>query len=137
MHAEPSRNSRGVRFGAETLTFVAADSKLRPLRDQIILEPLQWEPSETVHVEHHVKPLRGIVKAIGPGVYPKRYDHPEKHKRTKMWDSTRLRPCDVKVGETVELGGLEIQGYAFETFYWGDVLHVICREADVAGVVNP
>jgi hypothetical protein len=81
-----------------------------------------------------MKPLRGLVKAVGPGCYPKRYDHAEKGKRTKMWDSKRLRKTEVKVGDVVELGGSEIGGYSFDSFYWGETLHLMCREEDVAGI---
>ncbi len=72
--------------------------------------------------------------SCGPGCYPKKYDHRDKHKRTKTWDSTRLRPTEVKVGDTVELGGLNIGGYAFDSFYHGDKLMLIAREEDVCGI---
>src|SRR6266478_1255669 len=39
--------------------------------------------------------------------------------------------------KAVELGGYEYGGYAFQTFIWGSKLHLICREADVSGVVEP
>jgi hypothetical protein len=130
--AQPSRTTRGSRFGGETLTLVPADVLIRPLRDQMIVEPLETIYSRHIIVDHHTKPLRGIVKAIGPGHFPKKYDHALKHKRTKMWDSKHFQPTELKVGDVVELGGAEIGGYAFETFYWGDVMHLHCREADVA-----
>ncbi len=125
----------GLRIGNETNTFIAASANVRPLRDQIVIEPLQWKPSTIIAVEWHGKPLRGVVRAVGPGCYPKKYDGP-KGKRTKSWDSKHFRPCDVKVGDVVELGGLEIRGYLFTTFMWGTTECVICREADVAIVVE-
>jgi len=125
----------GHRVGNETNDIVPADAILRPLRDQIIVEPLEWKPSKTLEVVYHGKPLRGIIRAVGPGVYPKRYNGP-KGLRTKTWESKAFRPCDVKVGDEVELGGLELKGYLFQTFIWGTKTMVICREADVTGVVE-
>jgi len=130
-----SQEIPGKRIGNETWDSVPADAKIRPLRDTIILEPLDWQASRIIAVAYQGKPLRGRVKAIGPGTYPKKYDGP-KGKRTKAWESKAFRPCDVKVGDIVELGGLELHGYLWTTFRWGKVEHLICREADVAGVVN-
>lgn len=123
-----------MRFGGETFTGVPASCTIRPLRDQIILEPIEVTYSDTILVINETKPLKGRILAIGPGHYPKKYDHQDKGKRTKMWDSTRFRPTECKVGDIVELGGAELNGYAFETFRWGDKLCVHCREADVAAV---
>lgn len=128
-------DSFGVRIGNETITRIPADAVMRPLRDQIIVEPLAWEPSKILNIVYHGKPLRGIVKAVGPGCYPKRYNG-RKGQRSKTWDSKSFRPCDLNVGDVVELGGLELRGYLFQTFFWGDVEHVICREEDVAVVVD-
>jgi co-chaperonin GroES (HSP10) len=125
------RMDRGVRLGNETLTTVRADERIRPLRDQIVVEPLDWEPSKIISVAYWGKPLRGIVRAVGPGTYPKKYDG-RKGQRTKMWDAKHFRPCDVKVGDIVELGGLEIGGYLHSTFWWGSIEMVLCREEDVA-----
>lgn len=122
---------RGVRLGNETLTTVRADERIRPLRDQIVVEPLDWEPSKIIAVAYFGKPLRGIVRAAGPGRYPIKYDGP-KGKRTKKWDSKVFRPCDVKVGDVVEFGGLELGGYLHSTFWWGSTEMVLCREEDVA-----
>lgn len=127
----------GARSGGETLTFIPADQRIRPLRDQIVVEPLDVIYSRYLIVDHRSKPLRGRVLAVGPGHYPKQYDHPEKHKRTKTWDSKRFQPTEVKPGDIVELGGSEIGGYAFEQLQWGDKRVLICREADVAGIEDP
>lgn len=122
---------RGIRIGNETFDSIPADARIRPLRDQIILEPLDWEPSKIIAVAYSGKPLRGIVRAVGPGIYPKRYDGP-KGRRSKMWDAKCFRPCDVKVGDVVELGGLELGGYLHMTIRWGAKEMVVCREEDVA-----
>jgi hypothetical protein len=131
---EKSRSGRGVGLTNDTLTIVPADVKLRCLRDQMIVQPLDVIHSRYLIVQSKVKPMRGIVKVIGPGHYPHRYDHQDKHKRTKMFAGTRFRPTEVKVGDIIHLGGLENGGYAFETFIWGDRLHLHCREADVCGI---
>lgn len=124
-----------VRIGNEILDFVPPSSRIRPLRDVIVVEPIKAEPSKTISVVESVKPLRGRVLAVGPGCYPKRYDGP-KGKRTKSWDSKAFRPCDLKVGDMVELGGLEIGGYLHTTVMWGLKEVVLCREEDVAMVVE-
>jgi co-chaperonin GroES (HSP10) len=125
----------GMRMGNETITGVPAAANIRPLRDQIVLEPMEWEPSKIIAVAYSGRPLRGKVRAVGPGVYPKRYDGP-KGKRTKTWDSKAFRPCDVKAGDVVELGGVELGGYLMQTFWWGNKEMVLCREEDVAIVVD-
>jgi co-chaperonin GroES (HSP10) len=127
--------THGVRIGNETHTRIAADVVLRPLRDQIIVEPREWKPSAVLTVIYQGKPLRGTVKAVGPGCFPKRYDGP-KGKRSKTWDSKAFRPTELIVGDLVEFGGLELRGYLFQTFLWGDIEHVICREEDIALVCD-
>ena len=119
----------------QSRTYVEPELKIRPLRDQIIVEPLDVWHSDTLIVIEPTKPVRGIVKAVGPGHYPKKYDHPDKGKRTKMWDSKVFQPTEVKVGDIVNLGSPQgSRGYAFQTFMWGDKLHLVAREADVAVV---
>src|SRR5271166_6325385 len=95
----------GKRIGHESFDAIPAQTSLRPLRDTIILEPLPWPFSKIIQVVYTGRPLRGKVKAIGPGTYPKRYDGP-RGQRSKCWDSKAFRPCDVKVGDIVQLGGL-------------------------------
>lgn len=128
-------SSSGVRIGNETLTYIAADKRIRPLRDQIIVEPLPWEPSSVIEVVTRSKPLRGVVRAVGPGCHPMRYNGP-KGRRTKSWRAKCFRPCDVKVGDIVELGGLELGGYLHMSINWGGKEMVVCREEDVAGIVG-
>lgn len=123
---------RGERIENRLNAFVSGDHIIRPLRDQIVVEPLPWRPSAIIEAASKRK-VRGIVRAVGPGTYPKRYDGPKGH-RTKSWDSKAFRPCDVKVGDIVELGGLEITEYLHKTFVWGDKTVILCQEADVAGI---
>ena len=131
---QTSRRVRGARMGGETITRIPGEYQIRPLRDNIVLEPYAVRYSATLEVAHQTKPLRGKVLAIGPGHYPKRYDHPDKHKRTKTWDSKTFLPTQVQVGDEVELGGEEIEGYAFEGFWWGDKYCIWVTERDIAGI---
>lgn len=132
MRVIPHRFSRSAELSHKSRTEIPADAVLRPLRDVLIVEPLDHKLSARIQVINEIKPTRGIVKAVGPGCYPKRYNGP-KGKRTKMWDSKAFRKTEVKVGDIVNVGGLQTKnGYAFDSFYWGDKLHLICREEDVA-----
>jgi co-chaperonin GroES (HSP10) len=125
--------SEGARIANDLNAYIPQDYRIRPLRDRIVVEPLPWRPSKIIEVVSHAKPLRGIVRAVGPGTYPVRYNGP-KGRRTKSWDSKAFRPCDVKVGDIVELGGLEIEGYLHKTFLWGNKQMILCQEGDIAGI---
>jgi hypothetical protein len=125
----------GVRVGNESITSVPAEASVRPLRDHLVVEPLDWRPSSTIEVVYNGKPLRGKVRAVGPGRYPLKYDGP-KGKRSKSWEGKSYLPTEVKVGDIVELGGLELRGYLFQTFRWGSKEVIMCREQDVAIVYD-
>lgn len=127
----PTPFQPGARAGGETLTSIPADAVIRPLRDWLVVEAEAHVASRLIYVPEFGRPLKGTVLAVGPGCYPKRYDHAEKHKRSKSWDSRRFRPTEVKVGDRVELGGAESGGYAFEQLWWGERLCLLCREEDV------
>ena len=133
-----SANGRGGELSASSLTYIAPDAQIRPLHDHIVVEPLGIEHSKILLVVDNIKPVRGIVKAVGPGHYPLRYDN-EKGRRTKMWRSSTFQPTQVKVGDIVELGAVNIDGhisgYSFQQIMYGTKMHIICREADVAGIV--
>lgn len=130
---QPIQN--GVRIGNELLACIRADETIRCLRDQIVIEPLPIDHGTSLALVYWGKPVRGRVLAVGPGIYPKRYDG-RKGQRTKSWDSKAFRPCDVRVGDVVDLGGLELGGYLFTRVLWGDKDVVICREEDIAGIVE-
>jgi hypothetical protein len=133
-----TEKSRGVRIGNEAFDTLSASAKVHPLRNQLILEPLPWPFSKTIEVVYQGRPIRGKVLAAGPGKYPKIYNGP-KGKRSKSWDSKHFRPCDVKVGDIVQLNNITeadgtIDGMLFPTFRWGSKECVVCTEDDVAGV---
>jgi co-chaperonin GroES (HSP10) len=137
-------DSPGVRVGNELNAFIPADAPIRCLRDRIVVEPLDWRPSKIIIVAgYQGKPLRGIVLAAGPGCYPIQYQDAmtgrwsfsvPKGRRKAMRPSKAFRPCDVRVGDLVEFGGLEIGGFLHPTIMWGNKEVVLCREEDVAGV---
>lgn len=139
-------DSPGVRIGNEMNVFLPAETKLRCIGDRIIVEPLDWKPSTIIFVAgYEGKALRGIVRAVGPGCYPIQYQDAEtgrwsfsvpKGRRKAMRPSKAFRPCDLKVGDIVELGGLEIGGFLHPTIMWGHKEVVLCREEDVAGVAE-
>jgi co-chaperonin GroES (HSP10) len=130
---ENSRSSRGGAISEENLTFIPADWHIKPLRDQMIVKPLDVVISKIIVLPHQGKPVRGIVKAIGPGHYPTQYDSQDKQKRTKSWAGMQFRATEVEVGQTVLLD----PHLQYEEFYWGDQLHIHCRQEDVCGVEVP
>jgi co-chaperonin GroES (HSP10) len=128
MRFDPSKSSRGVGLSEENLTFIPADVELRMLRDCMIVEPVDVIASRILILPPQEKVLRAKVLAIGPGVWLTRYDHAEKHKRTKVYAGTVYRPTVVKVGDTVRLEGFNSHG-----FYWGSKYCIHAREEDVLG----
>lgn len=139
MGVKLNSSGMGGELSYDTSTYIEPDAKIQPKHDYLVVEPLGVEHSKILAVIEHTKPLRGIVKAVGPGHYPLCYDHPDKHKRTRMWRSSTFQPTQVKVGDVVELGAVKIDGrivgYSFQQIMWGNRIHILCREADVSGVV--
>jgi hypothetical protein len=125
----------GARVSNATITAIPEGAQLRPLGNGLIVEPLDWQPSKILNVVYMGEPLRGIVRAAGRGTYPLRYDG-RKGARTKSWPSKVFVPTTVKVGDVVELGGLELRGYLFQSFLWGDKRCIKCTEDDVCMVIE-
>ncbi len=120
----------------------AADhiSQVRLLGDRILLRPLDWEPSKIISVIRSGRPLRGEVMAIGPGHYPMKYRKGPKGPKPFMDYSRHFRPTEVKVGDIVELGGLnqfDGKGYQFPEFIVGNETMLVITERDVAAVHDP
>ena len=145
MSVEALNQSRGVRLGHESLTCVSKDHKIRPLRDQLIIEPLDVIYSRTLFVQRSTKPLRGIIKACGPGAFEIGYkdaqgkrtnDRAGPRRRTQRHHTNRYVPMSLRVGDVVELGGAEHEGYSWEGFFWGDVYHIHATERDICGIVD-
>lgn len=135
-------DGRSASLNTDSLDGIPKHCKIRPLRDQMIVEPIDIEFSKILDVVHSLKPVRGKVLAVGPGHYPTVYldanrDRLPDHARTRRKYSaagTVFRPTSVKVGQVVQLGAIERGGGAFERIRWGGKDCVICREEDVAGV---
>lgn len=121
----------GSRNVAGTLTFIPADEQIRPLRDRLVIEVIDEVQSRIIATPTRDRPRRGRVLAVGKGCYLKGYDHADKHKRTKMWETNRYRPVVVKVGDIVDVGH-----FAFDGFFWGDRYCMMVREEDVVGVIE-
>lgn len=126
--------TRGVSFTPTTdRATILADrvDQVRMLGDRILLKPLEWQPSKILEVVRYGRTLRGIVMAIGPGHNPIKY----RNGRAKMDYSRRFRATEVRVGDVVELGGLNIydgQGYQFPEVLVGNERMLIVTERDVA-----
>ncbi len=127
--------SEGVKLDRHAHDFVAPTETLRPLRDQIVVRPLPWNPSRTIQIAGDANRTRrrGTVVATGPGCYPWRYNAD----RSKRWLSKAFRKTEVKVGDIVELAGPDKDSdWMFPTVMIGNELHVVCREEDVCGIVD-
>lgn len=118
---------------------------LRMRGDRILLKPLDWEGEEVhgagsvIAVQRSGRPLRGVVRAVGPGIHPV-------SKRIKSGNSQRIefskhfRPTEVRIGDVVELGGLNIfdgKGYQFPEVILNGEKCLVVTERDIAGVRNP
>lgn len=113
---------------------------LRMMGDRILVKPLPWE-GEAVHGEgsriavvRNGNTLRGVIKAVGAGHNPIKYKTNAQGKKAQMDYSKRFRPTEVKVGDVVELGGLnqfDGRGYSFTEVLYNGEKHLICSERDV------
>lgn len=141
-----SSDSPGLRIKNTLNVIVGEHEQIRCLRDFMVVEPLDWTPSKIIIVAgYQGEALRGIVRSVGPGRYLIEYQDAlnghwgisvPKGRRVKSRDSRIFRPCDVKVGDIVEFGGLELKGFLHPTILWGTKEMVLCREEDVAGIVE-
>lgn len=112
---------------------------LRMMGDRILLRPLDWDASKTIIAIRHGRPVRGEVVAVGPGCYPNRYKTGQKDGKDyrKSYATKGFRPTEVKPGDIVELGGLNVfdgKGYMYQEVVVGTELHLIVSEKDVACV---
>lgn len=125
--------SNGITIERETNCFVAADEKIRPLKDRIVVKPLDWNASKIVLAIREGRPIRGEVMAVGPGAYQKATNK----EKTKIWETDTFVPMTVKVGDIVQWGGLNIfdgKGYSFEELTWGNEKCLWITEKDVCGI---
>jgi co-chaperonin GroES (HSP10) len=129
-------SGRSAELSQDSRALIAANEQIRMRLDYMLVEPLERDLSKTLTVVENTKPVRGRVIAIGPGTHPKVYDHPDKHKRKSFEYSSRFLETQVKPGDLVELGGIDIGGYSFPQIMYGDKKYLICRELDVSGVLE-
>ena len=139
-HFQASKTERGLALSTETIDFIPGDTKLRCLRDQMIVEPIDIMHSRVLIIPpHQSKLVRAKVLAIGPGHYPNAYrdkegnKNPPKAKRAVMVAGMTFVPTEVKVGQIVHLDGRNTGKGAFDAFYFGDKYCLHCRQEDVAG----
>ena len=109
------------------------EGSLRMLGDRILVKPIELQLSNVVIAFHRGKTVRGEVVAVGPGEYPNKYNA----ERSTVWKSKVFRPTEVRLGDLVELGGLDIGGYAFPRIVLNGVEHLIASEKDVCGYERP
>lgn len=114
------------------IQWLPAGTKLRPLRDQIIVKAIEWRPSAVIHLAgNERRPMRGEVVAVGPGQRVKRYWRNAKGEKCKVGETGQVIPTEVRPGDIVELGGLELDGYRFPQLTIGSEVHVIAQEQDI------
>jgi hypothetical protein len=126
-------------IGRQACEIIGSGENIRPLRDVLVLEPLEFKPSDSVLTVRHGRAVRGIVRAIGPGTYPRKYQVNAEGQKQSFTYSKHFQRTEVKVGDTVELGGLNAfdgEGYSFQEIVWNGKVHLVCQEADVAGVMT-
>ena len=112
---------------------------IRPLRDNILLEPLDWEASSILITIRSGRPVRGRVAAVGPGARVMKRWKNEQGQQCKIGETKHFVPCEVRVGDVVELGGLNVfdgKGYMFPEINVGSKRYIMITEKDVAGVVE-
>jgi co-chaperonin GroES (HSP10) len=116
---------------------------LRMRGDRILLKPLEWEGREVhgegtkIAVVRQGRPVRGVVVAIGPGIHPVSKRVKESATRQRIEFSKRFQPTEVKVGQKIELAGLNVfdgAGYQFPEVIVNGEMHLIITERDVAAV---
>lgn len=124
-------------FARNACDAVPAGGTLRPYGDHIVVEVIDFEWSDVLIGTYRGKPVRGTVVAAGPGRYPNRHERGERDGKSyhTVRESTQFRRTEVKPGDIVELGGLELNGYdAGVRVLMNGKLHVVCSEQWVAAV---
>lgn len=107
---------------------------LRMYGDHLLVSPLEWDASKIIEAIRHGRPVRGIVRAVGPG-------RNQICKRKNLGDGRRsfeyskwFQPTEIKVGETISWGGLNIfdgKGYHFPEVIVNGERCIVCTERDV------
>ena len=92
--------------------------KFKPLRNNILVKPLQRLQSEIIEVVSHERLNRGLVVAAGEGRY---------------WSDDRrsYSPNEVKVGDLIAYGEFE-----YTKHYENDIMYLCMSEQDVACIFD-
>jgi co-chaperonin GroES (HSP10) len=114
------------------------NGSLRMRGDRILVRPMDWEPSRIICAIRRGDPVKGRIVAVGPGRHPVSKRVPSRDgKQVTIHFSKRFQPTEVKVGEVIHLGGLNIfdgEGYKFPKVVLNGEVLLICSERDVAGI---
>lgn len=125
-------------FNEDRAEILPAGTKLRLLRDRLLVRPLEWSPSVIITAIRNGRPVRGVVEAVGPGRLHRKYrPHPTDSRKRQFIDTKQFIPCEVKPGDVIELGGLNIfdgEGYNFPQVIIATERFLICQEQDVCFV---
>ena len=127
----------GVTLDRKRVEFISPTATIRPLGDRIFVRPLPNITSKVLSVVHEGRALRGVVTHVGPGYREKKRYKNSRGETVKIGETGRVTPVELRPGDVVELGGLEISGYSFPKVMIGNVEHLIVQERDVAIVVEP
>jgi co-chaperonin GroES (HSP10) len=124
----------GIRQHDKTLNF--ASGQIRPLREKLIVKPLPPSLSQTIAADWNGEAVRGKVIATGPGTHPRIHEKGTKDGKPyrRVRELKAFRPCDVKVGDIVQLGGMEIGGYLWPHIMVNGEDCILCSEQDVCGI---
>lgn len=93
---------------------------LKPLRDHILVKPLDRQDSKIIHVVTNKRMFRAEVIAVGPGRYDKGNGN--------LKQTLKPRPLDVKVGDIVNFGETHVK---FDTYEEDGKKYWIIQEGDV------
>jgi co-chaperonin GroES (HSP10) len=122
-------------FGQAQMMIESAKN-IRLLGDRILIKPLDWDASKIIVAIRDGRPVRGEVVACGPG----RFETRRNKDRTKLYQTKTWVPMELRPGDIVELGGLNIfdgKGYQFTEILVGTEKHIVCQQADVCCVREP
>ena len=126
----------GVTLDRKRLEYIDPTATIKPLGDRIFVKPLPPLTSKVLSVVHESRALRGVVTHVGPGYREKKRYKNSRGEVRAVGETGRVTPTELRPGDVVELGGLEISGYRFPKVMIGNVEHIICQERDVAIVIE-
>jgi hypothetical protein len=124
----------GVRQHDKALNFVQGEVQMRG--DYLIVKPLPPALSQTIAADWNGEAVRGKVIKAGPGCYPN--IHQRGFKDGKPYHTIKpskvYRPTEVKPGDVVQLGGMELGGYLWKHVWLEGEDHILIDEDDVCFV---